>query len=728
MKFLNVFFACSVAIAGLCLAACDEKNDNAQYVDALIGTAGTGHTYPGVVAPFGMVQPSPETGYQGWQYCSGYNYGDGRILSFGQTHLSGTGCPDSGDAAFMPFTGNPVKKDYSSAFEKKNETAELGKYSVVLDDAKARVELTANETVALYRIKYLADNGGIFFDFQTGMMGNIANRVVESDIKLADEYTIVGTQKVRAFTRRDISFAVKFDKPVRELIEIERPKNHKAPRWSLLFGLKSGDELKVKISVSTVGIDGALKNLSALEHWDFDNVAKRTREQWNAILSRISVDAPAERKKIFYTALYHSFISPNNIADIDGRYRGADGKIADSSNASKKYYTNLSLWDTYRAVVPLTSIIFPDILPEFANSMLDHYDATGVLPTNAYWGKETWCMIGNHAISVISGCIQRGQKGFDYGRAFEAMLSSSVKNHNKSDFTTLEKYGYYPFDLVKVESVSKTLENCYGDYCLSLAAKALGKADVAEKFGKRSKFYKNIFDSELGFMRGKDSKGEWRKPFNPFEYSHGETFGGDYTEGNAWQYNFHVQHDTENLIELFGGREKFVKMLDKLFETKDARKDGTYRKSQDVTGLIGQYAHGNEPSHHVAYLYALAGRPDKTADLVGRICDELYTGAPDGLCGNDDCGQMSAWYVFSSLGFYPVNPNGLEYVLGAPQVKRAEIRLPNGKKFEIAAHNFSAENRRVKSVKLNGEEYRKTSISHADIVKGGKLEFFMGSK
>lgn len=337
-------------------------------------------------------------------------------------------------------------------------------------------------------------------------------------------------------------------------------------------------------------------------------------------------------------------------------------------------------------------------------------------------------MIGNHAISVISGCIQRGQKGFDYGRAFEAMLSSSVKNHNKSDFATLEKYGYYPFDLVKVESVSKTLENCYGDYCLSLAAKALGKADVAEKFGKRSKFYKNIFDSELGFMRGKDSKGEWRKPFNPFEYSHGETFGGDYTEGNAWQYNFHVQHDTENLIELFGGREKFVKMLDKLFETKDARKDGTYRKSQDVTGLIGQYAHGNEPSHHVAYLYALAGRPDKTADLVGRICDELYTGAPDGLCGNDDCGQMSAWYVFSSLGFYPVNPNGLEYVLGAPQVKRAEIRLPNGKKFEIAAHNFSAENRRVKSVKLNGEEYRKISISHADIVKGGKLEFFMGSK
>jgi len=352
----------------------------------------------------------------------------------------------------------------------------------------------------------------------------------------------------------------------------------------------------------------------------------------------------------------------------------------------------------------------------------------GVLPTNEYWGKETWCMIGNHSISVIAGCIQRGQKGFNYERAFNAMLSSSTKDHNKSKFSVLEKYGYYPFDLCNPESVSKTLENCYGDYCLSESAKVMGKKDVAEHFAKRASFYKNIFDVHTGFMRGKDSKGKWRKPFNPFEYSHAETFGGDYTEGNAWQYNFHVQHDIAEFIKLFGGREKFVEMLDKLFSAQDTRKAGTFKKSSDVTGFVGQYAHGNEPSHHVAYLYTLADRRDRTAEIVSQICNELYTNKPDGLCGNDDCGQMSAWYVFSSLGFYPVNPNGLEYVIGAPQIKGAVLHLENGKKFEMVAHNISKENKYVKSVKFNGKEYKADTLSHSDILKGGKIEFFMGKK
>lgn len=716
-------------LAGLLFAASlFGAEDYAKFVDVKIGTAGTGHTYPGVVAPFGMVQPSPETGYSTWRYCSGYHNDDLRILSFGQTHLSGTGCPDSGDAAFIPYTGDPVKKDYSSAFKKENEIAEVGKYSVVLDDAKAKVEITATDRVAIYRIKFFADGGGLFFDFQTGMVGKLPNRVLESDIRLVDDYTIVGTQKVRSFTRRDISFAVRFDKPVKKLVEIERPKNHKAPRWALDFGLKSGETLSVKCAVSTVSTDGALANLNTLQNWDFDSIAAKTRADWNALLSKFDVSATPDQKKIFYTAVYHSFISPNNIADVDGRYRGADGKVATASNASKHYYTNLSLWDTYRAVIPLTSIVRPQILPEFANSMLDHFDAAGVLPTNAYWGKETWCMIGNHAISVIAGCIQRGQDGFDKRRALNAMIVSSEKDHRKSDFSILDKFGYYPFDLCNPESVSKTLENCQGDYALSKAAEIMGETAVAEKFARRAQNYKNLFDKSTNFMRGKDSKGKWREPFNPFEFSHAESFGGDYTEGNAWQYTFHVQHDPYGLIALFGSPEKFVAAADSMFAAADTRKEGTYKKSADISGMIGQYVHGNEPSHHIPYLFALADRPDRTAEIVREICSTLYTTAPDGLCGNDDCGQMSAWYVFSSMGFYPLDPNSLEYVLGAPQVERVVMTLPDGKKFEVVAHGLSEENKYVKSVKLNGKPYNKKTLSHADILAGGKLEFFMGAK
>lgn len=728
MKKTSIIF---VAIASiLMLSACDK--DNAKYVNTFIGTGGNGHTYPGVVAPFGMVQPSPETGNVGWEYCSGYVYDDNRIISFGQTHLSGTGCPDSGDGGFMPFcaTDKFTKKDYSSAFKKENEKSQLGLYSVILDDAKCKVSLTASERVGLYDVEFFEDGGSLYFDFQSAMFWgkDKERRVKSSSVKLLDDYTLVATQNVKAFTARDINIVIKFNKPVKKMIDVERPTNYKGQRIVLQFGLKKGESLKIKTAISTVSVDGALKNLATLDTWDLQKTASQTRAKWNEILSKIDIDATPEQKEIFYTALYHSFISPNNIADVDGKYRGGDSKIAQTSNASKRYFTNLSLWDTYRAVIPLTSILKPDVLPEIVNSMLEHFDAVGVLPTNEYWGKETWCMIGNHSISVIAGCIQRGQKGFNYERAFNAMLSSSTKDHNKSKFSVLEKYGYYPFDLCNPESVSKTLENCYGDYCLSESAKVMGKKDVAEHFAKRASFYKNIFDVHTGFMRGKDSKGKWRKPFNPFEYSHAETFGGDYTEGNAWQYNFHVQHDIAEFIKLFGGREKFVEMLDNLFSAQDTRKAGTFKKSSDVTGFVGQYAHGNEPSHHVAYLYTLAGRRDRTAEIVSQICNELYTNKPDGLCGNDDCGQMSAWYVFSSLGFYPVNPNGLEYVIGAPQIKGAVLHLENGKKFEMVAHNISKENKYVKSVKFNGKEYKADTLSHSDILKGGKIEFFMGKK
>ncbi len=711
------------------LALCSCKKDVTKNVDLFIGTGANGHTYPGVVAPFGMVQPSPETGNSNWKYCSGYAYVDNKIVNFGQTHLSGTGCPDGGDIAFMPFVGDANKDDFSSAFKKENENAELGKYSVVLDDAKCKVNLTASDRVALYEIEYFEDGGAVRFDYHSILhgWGKLDNRVPNFDIKKVDDYTLVGTRKTLSFTRRETSFAIRFDKPIRSQLTLKAIPL-RAPRVAYFFDLKKGDILKVKIAISSANTDGALKNLATMPDWNFEKTATQTRAAWNDILSKIQIDADADKKKIFYTALYHSLVSPNNIADVDGTYRGANGELAKSSNASGMSFTNFSLWDTYRATLPLTAILLPEKMPEYVNSMLDHFDATGVLPTNQFLGKETWCMIGNHAISVIAGAIQRDQKGFDVNRAMRAMISSSTENHNKSDFKMLEKFGYYPFDKCNPESVSKTLETCFDDYCLSEAAKKVGDTATAEKFAKRSQNYKNLFDKSTGFMRGKDSKGAWRTPFNPFDYSHAETFGGDYTEGNAWQYTFHVQHDTDEFIKMFGGNEKLVSALDKMFEAKEYRKDGDFKKSDDVTGLIGMYAHGNEPCHHVVYFYTLAGRQDKTAEIVRKICSELYTTAIDGLCGNDDCGQMSSWYVFSAMGFYPFNPNGLEYVLGAPQVNGAVISLANDKKFVMKAHNLSEKNKYVKSVKVNGKVYEQKTIPHTMFVEGGTLEFFMGEK
>jgi len=717
-----------IALFSAAATAANAGGDYTKYVDVFIGTDGTGHTYPNAVVPHGMVQAGPDTGYSTWKYCAGYNYSDTRILSFSQTRLSGVGCPDGGDVGFIPFTDGAVKKDYSSSFRKETEKASPGSYEVVLDDARAKVEIAATEYVALYRITYLADGGGIFFDFQTGMVGDVKHRVRASDVKKTGTRQISGTQKVSAFTQRDISFVVEFDRDIPDIIDIKRPKEHKAPRWSLNFNLKKGDVLNVKIAVSTVDEDGARKNLATAEGVSFEGAREAAKASWNKILSKIDADADGAGKTLFYTAMYHAFISPNNIADVDGKYRGADGKAARASSLSKKYYANFSLWDTFRAVFSLTSIVDPEIIPDYVNSMLDHFDAAGILPMNQYWGKETYCMIGNHAISAIAGAILRGDKGFDYWRALNAMVVSSTKNHPKNDFDMLEKYGYYPFDLMKVESVSRTLENCYGDYSLAQAAKAMGKTETAEKFFRRAQYWRNVFDPSVGFMRGRDSSGKWRDPFDPFEFSHGESFGGDYTEGNAWQYTFHVQQDVPALIEAFGGNAKFCAALDRLFSAKDPRETGTFKVSADVTGLIGQYVHGNEPSHHIAYMYAEAGRADRTAELVREICSTLYLPKPDGICGNDDCGQMSAWYIFSALGFYPLNPNDLRYVLGAPQVKSAEIDLGGGKNFKIFARGLSKENKYVSRVDLNGKTLSEHYITQADILSGGILEFFMENK
>jgi len=472
--------------------------------------------------------------------------------------------------------------------------------------------------------------------------------------------------------------------------------------------LKKGEELLVKVALSSVSIEGAKRNLETeLPGWDFNAVKQVAHKEWHKFLSRINVKGTTEQKRIFYTAMYRLFIQPNNIADTD----------------QPTFYSTLSLWDTYRAAHPLYTIVSPEIVNDFVNSMLKQFDTQGFLPIWALWGGETYTMIGNHAVPVIVDAYLKGFRGFDVEKAYSAIRTSLLTNLPKSNWDVYDQYGYLPFDIIKDESVSRTLESCYDDYCAAQLAKALGKEDDYRFFTKRAGYYKNLFDREAGLMRPKDSKGNWRTPFDKLVISHESTSGGDYTEGNAWQYTWHVQHEPDSLINMLGGEDAFITKLDSLFILKEVVHNEGF--SSDVTGLIGQYAHGNEPSHHVAYLYRMAGKPSKTEELVNYICKTKYLDRVDGLCGNDDCGQMSAWYVFSAMGFYPVNPCGGEYILGAPQLPRITIELGNNKRFVVETVNYSLENIHVRKIELNGKELTGNSISHKDIMEGGILKFYM---
>ena len=731
MKKLTFLLLTLSAIIGItaCSSTSDKcaKNseDYTKYVNPFIGTAYNGHVIPGPCMPFGMVQPSPETGNFKWRYCSGYNYDDKEIWYFGQTHLSGTGCQDLGDVAFIPYTGSADKKSFKSSFKKENEKAEVGLYKVYLDDAKADVKISSTNRVAIYEIKFDADGGSLLFDFQSGMTGNLKRRVISSDTKQISPFEITGAQYVRQWVRRNVYFYIVFDKPIKNIQIKKADPAFKADQYYVDFGLKKGETLKVKIALSGVGIDGAKANMKAeLDGWDFDEVVAKNKAEWNKFLSKAEAKGDKDQLTNFYTSMYHAFIHPSNITDVDKKYRGADNKVYQSKNGD--YYSTFSCWDTYRAEHPLFTIIAPEYVNDFVNTMLDHFDAQGHLPIWTLAGKENFCMIGNHSIPIIAEAILKGFDGFDAKRALNAMVVTSDKKLPKSDGMLLEKYGYYPFDIYKNESVSRTVEGCYDDYCVSLVAAKLGDKALSERFAKRSEFYKNLFDPQTKFMRGKDSKGNWRNPFNPFALSHDSSIGGDYTEGNAWQYSFHVQHEPEALIELFGGKDKFIERINMLFKAEDNGNVGGF--VSDVTGLIGQYAHGNEPSHHVIYFYPYAGQKWRTQELVREVFDKFYLPKPDGLCGNDDCGQMSAWYLFSAMGFYPFNPASAEYVLGAPQLPEIVLPLANGNCFKIVAKNLSKDNKYVKSVKLNGKEHKGITIKHSDILAGGVLEFEMTDK
>ena len=540
-------------------------------------------------------------------------------------------------------------------------------------------------------------------------------------MNVADDYTISGFHHLKGWVERQLYYIIQFDKPIVSIDTIKGNERNKAPVCVFHFNQKKGDVLQAKVALSTVSIEGAYRNMdSELAHWNFNQVKEGSSKRWEDILSRVEIEGSLEQKRNFYTSMYHLFFQPNNMADVDGKYRGANDSVFVS--LSGEYYSTFSLWDTFRAAHPMYTILVPEKVPDMINTMLTHSKVQGFLPIWALWGKENYCMIGNHGIPVVVEACMKDIEGVDPAQVYGEVKNTLTRNHYRSEWNIYDEYGYYPFDLIKDEAVSRTLEGAYDDYCAAQLARKLGKEEDYRFFMKRANYYKNLFDPESRLMRGKDTKGSWREPFDKFALSHAGTAGGDYTEGNAWQYTWHVLHDIDGLIDLMGGKEAFTTKLDSLFFLQsDVKSTGFVG---DVTGLIGQYAHGNEPSHHVVYIYTLAGEQWRTAELVREIFDKFYLPKPDGLCGNDDCGQMSAWYMFSALGFYPVDPVSGNYVLGAPQIPQATIHLLNGKYFTVKAQNYSSTNKYVKSVMLNGNLITNT-ISHAQIMDGGTLVFEM---
>lgn len=715
-----------------------KQNDLTQYADPFIGTAYVGHTHPAAQLPFGMVQVGPDTGTDLWEHCSGYYDGDSTIIGFSHTHLSGTGCPDMGDIMFMPVVGDvPLNRGvatdtstgYRSAFSHQSEEAAPGYYKVQLDDYKVKVELTATQRVGYHQYTYPAsEKSGLVIDLGHG----IGDEPVYSSISLINDTIIAGKRQSKGFVENHgYYFYAVISKPVHCVSSfVDGIMSHatsvegKDTKLHLAFSTQDNEIVTVKVALSTVSIDGAEKNMfTEVRNSSFDEIRLQAKEIWNSYLRKVQIEPlNADQQISFYTALYHSLLMPNLVSDVDGCYSLPDGTLM---NDSADHYTNFSLWDTYRSTHPFYLLMYTDKNNDFVQSMLSNSNRNGILNTNEYGQNETWCMIGNHAVPVLADVHLKGTMPEKNKEIEKAIYNSLTTSHPKSDWEIYDKYGYYPFDLLTVESVSKTLEHCYDDYCASLVYQ---RSDSIKYrfFRKRSDNYANLFDKSTGLMRPKDSKGNWRSPFDPFLLCHAGTSGGDYTEGNAWQYTWHIQHDIPKLVELMGGKEAFESKLDSLFFLDNQSLGGGFHG--DVTGLIGQYAHGNEPSHHISYLYNYTNHPHKTQSIIRDIFNRFYLTGRDGLSGNDDCGQMSTWYIFSAMGFYPINPVSGEYIIGAPQVKKVTLNLPNGEHFIIIANKLSTENKFIKSITLNGKALDSFKINYEDIINGGVLIFEMSSQ
>jgi predicted alpha-1,2-mannosidase len=699
-----------------------------DYVNPFIGTDAHGHTYPGASLPFGMVQLSPDTDTKGWDWCSGYHYSDNSLIGFSHTHLSGTGVGDYGDILIMPTTGElkmePGSKEdpgsgYRSKFSHKNEIAKPGYYSVYLDDYKILAELTATTRAGFHKYTFPnSDKANIIVDLVHG----IQDKTTDSEIKIIDNKIIEGYRRSTGWAKNQcIYFHAEFSKPFNSFGVVENGKidNGKSEakgstKAFVEYSTNSDEVILIKIGISHTSLEGARKNLLAeIPGWSFDEIQMKAEQEWEKELSKILVESKSNSTKtIFYTALYHALLNPNTFSDADGSYIGMDKKIHMLKNSVM--YSVFSLWDTFRAAHPLFTIIDKKRANDMVGALIAKYDEHGLLPVWELASNETGTMIGYHSVPVIADAYFKGLKDFDVEKAFDAMKKSAMQNHLGLD--SYKEMGYIPSDLEN-ESVSKTLEYAYDDWCIAQMAKDLGREDDYKYFIERAKFYANVFDPSTSLMRPKKN-GKWFEPFDPYSVS------GNYTEANAWQYSFFVPQDISGLINLMGGDNKFISKLDELFTTSS---ELTGRTQSDITGLIGQYVQGNEPSHHMAYLYNYAGAPSKTQEKVHEITTTLYTEKADGLCGNEDCGQMSAWYVFSATGFYPVCPGDDKYVIGTPLFEKVTIS-GGEKKFTIIAKNLSEKSFYIKSAKLNGKDYPYSFIRHSDITNGGELVFEMSSK
>lgn len=739
------------------------QQDLAKYVKPIIGTQKMGHTYPGATLPFGSVQLSPETDtisyelngkYNGdvYKYCAGYKYEDKTIVGFSHTHFSGTGHSDLGDFLVMPTQGklqmNPgtaddPKSGFRSAFSHKNEVAEAGYYKVKLDDDNIVAEMTATRRVGMHQYTFpKSDQSHIILDLMSGIY-NYQEKNVWTYVRVVNDSLITGYRQTNGWARtRTVYFAMAFSKPFKAYGQknydakqpyrgfwgkFDQSKNFpeiagKQLRMYFDFSTQDQEKVQVKFALSPVSQDNALENMRAeAPGWGFDQVRKQAREEWNKELNKITVNTSEDDKVNFYTAMYHAFINPTTYNDVNGEYKGLDQNVHTAKGFTN--YTTFSLWDTYRALHPFFNIMQPGRNNDMVKSMMAHYDqsALKMLPVWSHYANDNWCMSGYHSVSVVTDAIIKGV----YNGDPEAALQACITTSNHRDYEGIGSYidkGYIPAEKSGV-SISNTLEYAYDDWCIAQLAKKLNKEDIYKEYIKRSGNWENNFDKSTGFMRAKMADGTFQQKFDVMS-----THGQGFIEGNSWNYSFFVPQDPALLIERMGGKKKFVTKLDTLFTMH--LPDEFFAETEDITreGIIGGYVHGNEPAHHVAYLYNWTDQPWKTQSRVRMILKMQYKNAPDGLGGNDDCGQMSAWYMFSSMGFYPVAPGADEYSLGSPAVKSAVLKLENGKTFAVEAINQSDKNVYVQKVLLNGKPVTTHKIKHADIINGGKLTFYMTSK
>ncbi|MEZ7837986.1 MAG: GH92 family glycosyl hydrolase [Flavobacteriales bacterium] len=711
----------SVLFISFILSSCTQDKALHSYVNPFVGTGGHGHTFPGATMPFGMVQLSPDSRLEGWDGCGGYHYSDSIIYGFSHTHLSGTGVSDYGDILLAPTTGavhynNGADGElgYSSKFSHENESAHAGFYQVFLEDYAVDVALTASKRVGFHQYTFpKTEQANVILDLEH------RDEVLESEIHITGTNEVVGFRRSKAWaTDQHVYFVAQFSKDFKSatIAQNDIPTdllllNDKELKASFEFETQEGEQILVKVAISAVSIASARKNLEAeIPHWDFNKTQNESEQAWNKELSKIDVDSDEDTKHIFYTALYHSCIAPNIFSDVDGSYRGTDLEIHHTSNSDN--YTVFSLWDTYRATHPLFTIIDQKRTTDFINTFINQYEIGGQLPVWELAGTYTGCMIGYHSVPVIVDAYKKGITGFDVEKVYEAMLHSAEQTH--LGLASYHKNGFITAN-DEPESVSKTLEYAYDDWCIAQMAKDLGKEEDYIKFMERAQSYKNVFDPNTGFMRAKMNH-SWFVPFDPSEVNY------NYTEANSWQYSFYVPQDISGLTNYFGGKEKLEAKLDELFT---ASSETAGRHQADITGLIGQYAHGNEPSHHMAYLYNYVNKPWKSQERVSQILKEMYSNAPDGLSGNEDCGQMSSWYVLSAMGIYPVTPGLDYYTIGSPRLEKASINLENGNQFQIIAKGASEEFKYIQSASLNGKAFNRSYIYHSEIMDGGTLEFVM---